>query len=171
MFRKQLVPEDSLKRQLLIARAHVNLHDSKGQLLLDELQNNSELKIEVAVLRAIDLKNRGNLEEAADVVGSVLESPEAWLTLGKIHWEMSDFGHSLMAFLKGIHADPYNWECFVYLGNYYIEHGNDVERAKKCYQKALLINPDSEQAGIGLSTAYRLLQSSVSRFIYILFYN
>lgn len=156
----QLVPEDSLKRQLLIARAHVNLHDSKGQLLLDELQNNSELKIEVAVLRAIDLKNRGNLEEAADVVGSVLESPEAWLTLGKIHWEMSDFGHSLMAFLKGIHADPYNWECFVYLGNYYIEHGNDVERAKKCYQKALLINPDSEQAGIGLSTAYRLLQSS-----------
>lgn len=156
-----MLPESSTKRQLIITRAYVNLGDPKAQEILDKLSNDPETKTEAAILKAINLKSEHNLEEAADVLGSALETPEAWLTLGKIHWAMSDFGHSLMAFLKGIHADPYNWECFVYLGHYYREHGNDVERARKCYQKALQINSNSEEAGIGLSTAYRLLKSSV----------
>ena len=158
------MPESLTKRQLLVTRAYVNLNDPEAEKMLDKLSNETETKTEVEILKAIHLKNQGKLEAAAGALDSALETetPEAWLTFGKIHWEMSDFGHSLMAFLKGIHADPYNWECFLYLGHYYREHGNDVERARKCYQKALQINSNSEEAGIGLSTAYRLLKSSVS---------
>lgn len=111
------------------------------------------------------LKNRGSYEEAIDVLGAVLDTSEAWQILGTIYWKMSNYSHSLMAFLKGIHADPNDWECLVYLGHYYREHGNDLEKSRKCYQKALRINPNSEEAGAGLSTAYRLLKNTVSLFI------
>ena len=146
---------------MLIARAYMNLNDPRAQEALDELADYPELQTEAAIIKSIDLKNRHNLEEAADILGSILETAEAWLVLGKIHWEMSDFGHSVMAFLKGICSDSYNWECFMYLGHYYLEHGNDVERARKCYQKALTINSNSEEAGIGLSKVYGLLKNKV----------
>lgn len=129
---------------------------------MKELDVEEATKVEATVLRAIHLKNQRKLDEALDVVGSALENSEAWLMLGKINWETGDYSHSLMAFLKGIHADPYNWECLVYLGQYYQRNVNDIERSRKCYQKALQINPNSEQAGIGLSTAYRLLKNGVS---------
>lgn len=114
------------------------------------------------MLHAMDLLQKRHLEEAADVLGSILETSEAWLTLGKIHWEMADYGYSLMAFLKGIRADPNNWECLVYLGRYHQEHSKDYDRSRKCYQKALQINPNSEQAGSGLSLVHRLLKNNVS---------
>ncbi|XP_046485171.1 superkiller complex protein 3 isoform X1 [Neodiprion pinetum] len=150
----------SHKFKLILARVRVQLEDPKANDLLKELENYSETKVEATVLKAIALKNQKKLDEAADVLGSALENSEAWLVLGKIHWEMGDYNHSQMAFLKGIHADPYNWECLVYLGHYYQRYGKDLERCRKCYQKALQINPASEEAGIGLSTAFRLLKNS-----------
>ncbi|XP_046597387.1 tetratricopeptide repeat protein 37 isoform X2 [Neodiprion lecontei] len=150
----------SHKFKLILARVRVQLEDPKANDLLKELENYSETKVEATVLKAIALKNQKKLDEAADVLGSALENSEAWLVLGKIHWEMGDYNHSQMAFLKGIHADPYNWECLVYLGHYYQRYGKDLERCRKCYQKALQINPASEEAGIGLSTAFRLLKNN-----------
>ncbi|XP_046745121.1 tetratricopeptide repeat protein 37 isoform X2 [Diprion similis] len=150
----------SHKFKLILARVRVHVEDPKANELLKELQNHSETKVEATILKAIALKNQKKLDEAADVIGSALENSEAWLVLGKIHWEMGDYNHSQMAFLKGIHADPYNWECLVYLGHYYQQYGKDLERSQKCYQKALQINPASEEAGIGLSTAFRLLKNS-----------
>ncbi|XP_012257142.2 tetratricopeptide repeat protein 37 isoform X1 [Athalia rosae] len=158
---EQMTSEDSsTKIELLLARAYIYLQDPKAESLLDKLDSEPETKVEATVLRAIGLKNSQKLEEAADFLGSALESSEAWLILGKIHWEIRDYSHSLMAFLKSIHADRYNWECLVYLGHYYQRHGNDPEKSQRCYSKALQINPDSKEAGIGLSTAYRLLKNS-----------
>lgn len=151
----------SAKLELLLARGFVYLKDPRAESLLNKFESNPETKSEATILRAIGLRNNQELEEAADVLGSALESSEAGLMLGKIHWKLGDYKHSLMAFLKGIHSDPHNWECLVYLGDYYQRHGDDPERARKCYQKALQINPASEKAGIGLSTAYRLLKNSV----------
>lgn len=147
---------------ILQAHLYVLLRDPRAKELINSLKNRPESSIKATVLHAMDLLQERHLEEAADVLGSILETSEAWLTLGKIHWEMADFGHSLMAFLKGIQADTNNWECFVYLGRYHQEITADYERARKCYQKALQINPNSEQAGIGLSLVHRILKNTVS---------
>lgn len=82
---------------------------------------------------------------------------------------MAEYNYSLMAFLNGIKGDRYNWECLAYLGDYYRKYGNDMKRSRRCYQTALQINPNSEQAGIGLSTVYRHLkdQVSITRFFLI----
>ncbi|CAG5092823.1 Similar to TTC37: Tetratricopeptide repeat protein 37 (Homo sapiens) [Cotesia congregata] len=152
---------NSLKKlKLLYARVQILQDIPEAFTLLKELENDPETHQEALVIRALYLKNRESFEEAIDVLGAILDTSEAWLILGTIYWKMSNYSHSLMAFLKGIHADPNDWECLVYLGHYYREHGNDLEKSRKCYQKALRINPNSEEAGSGLSTAYRLLKNT-----------
>lgn len=130
--------------------------------MLNSLETYNEIKLQALIIKALHLKKHKQLEEAIDVLELALENSEAWLLFGKIYWEMEDYNHSLMAFLNGIQADRNNWECMVYLGRYYREHGNDIERSRRCYHAALKINPNSEEAGIGLSTAYRLLKNTVS---------
>lgn len=162
-----LAEESSVQINLILARVNVLLNNEK---ILDELSNlesKSETRVEAVILRALFLKNHKHLEEAADVLGSALETSESWSLLGKIYWETADYNHSLMAFLNSVQADRYNWESLVYLGHYYHKHCKDIERSRKCYQTALQINPNSEQAGIGLSTTLRLLKNSV-RIIFIL---
>lgn len=152
--------------KLLLARALSRLKDPKANDSLEELEKIEEARVEATVIRATALFVDGKLEEAADLIGSALESSEAWFIFGRINWELSNMSHSLMAFLKGLHADSNNWNCLLYLGHYYLEHASDLDRAKKCYLKALQINPTSEKAGVGLSTTYRLLKNTAS----ILFY-
>ena len=147
------------------------MNDPKANELISDLINNSNTNVEATILKAINLFQQKHLEEAADVLGSILETSEAWITLGKIHWEMADYGHSLMAFLKAIHSDPYNWECLVYLGQYHREHTEDYEKSRKCYLKALQINPNSDQAGIGLILINRILKNNVSENLFKLYYN
>ncbi|KAJ8681556.1 hypothetical protein QAD02_017348 [Eretmocerus hayati] len=152
--------DNSIKSSVLRAHLYIQLNNPQARDLIEILKNESTINIEATVLHAMLLLQEKHLEEAADVLGSILESSQAWLTLGKVHWEMADYGHSLMAFLKGIQADSNNWECLVYLGRYHQEHTKDYERARKCFQKALQINPNSEQAGIGLSLVHRYLKNS-----------
>ncbi|XP_011495670.1 PREDICTED: tetratricopeptide repeat protein 37 [Ceratosolen solmsi marchali] len=149
--------DGSVKSSILRAHLYVLLRDPRAKDLINKLKDNPDTKVEAILLHAIDLLQQRHLEEAADVLGSILETSEVWLTLGKIHWEMADYGHSLMAFLKGIRADSNNWECLVYLGQYHQKHTKDYERSRKCFQKALQINPNSEEVGIGLSLVHKLL--------------
>ncbi|KAK0096871.1 hypothetical protein PV326_004037 [Microctonus aethiopoides] len=146
--------------KLLDARVRVLQQDPSADSLLSELETNPETLIEATILRALSLKQRESYEEAMDVIGAALETSEAWQIFGEINWKLSNYSHSHMAFLKGVQADPYNWECFVYLGHYYRDHGKNLEKSQKCYQKALRINFNSEEAGAGLSTAYRLLKNT-----------
>ncbi|XP_014213900.1 tetratricopeptide repeat protein 37-like [Copidosoma floridanum] len=159
--------DGSVKSHILRAHLCVLLNDSCAINLIQNLKNNPGTKTEGTILHAIYLLQEKHLEEAADVLGSILESSEAWMILGKIHWEMSDYGHSLMAFLKAICADPNNWECLVYLGQYHQEQSKDYERSRKCYQKALQINPNSNQAGIGLSLVHKFLKNTEANFEFL----
>lgn len=146
------------------ARLSILLDDSDIGNELYKLELEYGTTVQTNILRAMHLKQHKQLQEAANVLDSALETTEAWSLLGVIYWEMAEHNYSLMAFLNGIKCDRYNWECLVYLGHYYREYGNDLERSRRCYQTALQINPNSEEAGVGLSTVYRLLKNHVSIF-------
>ncbi|XP_076666464.1 superkiller complex protein 3 isoform X3 [Andrena cerasifolii] len=148
----------STRLELIHTRIGVLLDDFNIYNKLSNLESQCQIKIEVNILRALYLKQHKQLEEAANALDSTLETSEAWLLLGLIYWEMAEYNYSLMAFLNGIKGDRYNWECLAYLGDYYRKYGNDMIRSRRCYQTALQINPNSEQAGIGLSTVYRHLK-------------
>ncbi|XP_072746078.1 superkiller complex protein 3 isoform X2 [Anoplolepis gracilipes] len=155
-----LKTESSVQLQLIYARTSVLLDEPNAIDVLMNLESQDEVKIQALILKALYLKNHKQYEEAINTLELALNNSEAWLTFGKIYWDMGDYNHSLMAFLNGVQADCNNWECMVYLGHYYREHGNDTERSRRCYHTALQINPNSEEAGIGLSTAYRLLKNT-----------
>ncbi|XP_012537096.1 tetratricopeptide repeat protein 37 [Monomorium pharaonis] len=152
--------EPSVQLQVIYARTHILLEKSDVTAILNNLESQNETKLQAFILKALHLKKHERYEEAINALELALENSEAWLLFGKIYWDMGDYNHSLMAFLNGVQADRNNWECMVYLGHYYRKHGNDIERSRRCYQAALQINPNSEEAGIGLSTAYRLLKNT-----------
>lgn len=159
-----------MQLDLIHVRLSILLNQPNAYNLLNNLESKHEIKSQANILRALYLKQNKQLDEAVNVLDSVLETSETWLLLGIIYWEMAEYNYSLMAFLNGIKADRYNWKCLVYLGHYYREYGNDMERSRRCYQSALQINPNSEEAGIGLSTAYRLLKNQVSTMNFIIKY-
>ncbi|XP_076761595.1 superkiller complex protein 3 isoform X2 [Xylocopa sonorina] len=150
----------STQLELIRARIIVLMNKSDAIcIMLDDLESKCKSKIGISILRALYLKQNKKFDEALNVLDSDIQTSEAWLLLGTIYWEMAEYNYSLIAFLNGIKVDRYNWKCLVYLGHYYCQYGNDVERSRRCYQTALQINPSSEEAGIGLSTAYRLLKN------------
>ncbi|XP_011301228.1 tetratricopeptide repeat protein 37 [Fopius arisanus] len=158
--RKLMKTGSSNRVTMLVARAEALLGISPSSTILEELERDPETRRDATILKAKILRDEGRLEEAADVLGSVLETAETWFMLGEINWALRNFSHALMALLKGVHVDPNHWQCLLYLGHYYRERTGDLEKARKCYQKALRINPNSIEAGARLSTAYRLLKNS-----------
>ncbi|XP_043502031.1 tetratricopeptide repeat protein 37 [Polistes fuscatus] len=155
-----LEKKSSLQVRLILARVNVLLNNDGILNELSDMESIPETRVEAGVLQALHYKIHNGLEQAVDVLGSSLATSESWSLLGEIYWEMTDYNHSQLAFLNSVQTDRYNWESFVYLGHYYLEHDKDIERSKKCYQAALQINPYSEKAGIGLSTTLRLLNDS-----------
>jgi len=161
--------ESSIQLQVIHARTSILMDEPDATAILSNLESHDETKLQALILKALYLQKHKQYEEAINALELALENSEAWLLFGKIYWDMGDYNHSLMAFLNGVQADRNNWECMVYLGHYYRDHSNDIERSRKCYHAALQINPNSEEAGIGLSTAYRLLKNTVS-IIYFLYF-
>ncbi|CAL7935450.1 unnamed protein product [Xylocopa violacea] len=160
MCERHLQMHPSTQLELIRARIIVSMNKSDViPVMLNNLESKCQSKIEISILRALHLKLNKKFDEAINVLDSGVQTSEAWLLLGTTYWEMTEYNYSLIAFLNGIKVDRYNWKCLVYLGHYYCQYGNDVERSRRCYQTALQINPNSEEAGIGLSTAYRLLKN------------
>ncbi|XP_032686665.1 tetratricopeptide repeat protein 37 [Odontomachus brunneus] len=158
---EELLKNDlSVQLQLIHARINISLDEPNAIDALGDLESQDEIKIQAFIIKASYLKKYGQLEEAINILELALESSEAWLLFGQIYWDMGDYNHSLVAFLNGVKADRNNWECMIHLGRYYRECVNDVKLSRRCYQTALQINPNSEEAGIGLSTAYRMLKNT-----------
>lgn len=44
--------------------------------------------------------------------------------------------------------NPQNGASFRYLGHYYTHVSSDPQRALKCYQRAITLNPDDSEAGV-----------------------
>lgn len=56
--------------------------------------------------------------------------------------------------MQAVKLDPYFASGFTYLGHYYREIKKDNGRAKKCYQKAYILNPLDTDAALSLSDYY-----------------
>ncbi|XP_077270060.1 superkiller complex protein 3 isoform X1 [Temnothorax americanus] len=154
--------EPSIQLRVIHARTNILLDEPDVTAIINNLESQDETKLQAFVLKALHLKEHKHYQEAVNILELALENSEAWLLFGKIYWDMEDYNSSLVAFLNGVQSDRNNWECMLYLGRYYREHSNDIERSRKCYHTALQINPNSEEAGIGLSTAYRLLKDTAA---------
>jgi tetratricopeptide (TPR) repeat protein len=73
--------------------------------------------------------------------------------------------YSTVCLLQATKLDPQCFSCYVYLGHYYSLSAKDLDKARRCYQKAFRLNPHCKEAGAALSDIYRLQKNPVSTII------
>ncbi|XP_053625223.1 superkiller complex protein 3 [Plodia interpunctella] len=73
--------------------------------------------------------------------------------LGKAYWDLGQYDKSLMSLLKAVKLNSDHAESFVFLGHYY-KLKNDLQRAKKCYEKAYSLADSNNDAIKNLSETY-----------------
>lgn len=77
-----------------------------------------------------------------------------YLLLSQCSFQLNRYTDALHAALRATKLEPYNADCFYWLGKIYHANG-DLERACKCFEKSVYLNPQHEQSVILLSTIYR----------------
>lgn len=55
---------------------------------------------------------------------------------------------ALEHFMVAAKLNPQNADAFRYLGHYYARVSPEPQRALKCYQRAVALNPDDSDAGV-----------------------
>ncbi|XP_015574671.1 tetratricopeptide repeat protein SKI3 isoform X1 [Ricinus communis] len=91
---------------------------------------------------------RGRSEESLD---EHPEDPDLRFKLGVLLWEKGGESKEKAAehFVISAKLNPQNAAAFRYLGHYYYS-GGDSQRALKCYQRAISLNPDDSECGDSL---------------------
>lgn len=98
-----------------------------------------------------------NFEKALELLqSSVEQNATHYLQLGQALFLLKQYQESLNAFLKATKLEPFNADCFHWLGKIYLLNG-DLDRARKCFEKSTFLNPQHEQSVILLSAIYRQL--------------
>ncbi|KAI8341483.1 hypothetical protein BC941DRAFT_510688 [Chlamydoabsidia padenii] len=104
-------------------------------------------------------------EKAIEYLSQAIEATSGetmadyYYKLGRVYWMMegqyrSDTDYAFKYFMLAVKRDPEFANGFAYLGHYYRDIQNDHMRAKKCYQKAFLLNPCDVETAQHLSDYY-----------------
>lgn len=118
------------------------------------MPENSEKSIS---LHAFKLQCEQKYKEAADVLKTnSFNSSDYCLQYGQCLFFEKKNAESLLQVLTATKLEPYNAECFHWLGRLYLLN-NDMDRARKCFEKCVFLNPQHEQCVILLSEIYRQL--------------
>lgn len=117
-------------------------------LISDDLERSSNLL-------AYKLYHEGRYNESLEVLQKQdYETCEYFLQLGQTFFYLAHYPDALNAFLRATKLQPFNADCFFWLGNVY-QKNDDIERARKCFEKCCFLNPQQKQSVILLSTIYR----------------
>jgi len=120
---------------------------AKKQLKEDD--SNIEIKDHPSVLTIV----QNALSLLSQAIKIEVSHPQSlhlhWIAI--VHWEMDQKPLAYRFFLQSAKADPNLASNFAYIGLYAQQVEKDVEKAKKCFQKALLLDPQQDLAGRQLS--------------------
>ncbi|KAI8379442.1 uncharacterized protein BYT42DRAFT_568792 [Radiomyces spectabilis] len=106
---------------------------------------------------------KGSFEQAIEYITKAIEvagknTAEYSYRLGRVYWAMGEThqAEAFKYFLQAVKIDSQFANGFSYLGHYYRIVQKDAVRAKKCYQKAFVLNPMDVEAALHLSDYYVL---------------
>lgn len=122
--------------------------DKKLESLASDVNRHSSLLV-------YKLQHLGQYDKCLEILLTFeCESCEYFLQLGQTHFNLTHYSDALNGFLRATKLQPYNADCFYWLGKVYMQNG-DIERARKCFEKSVFLHPQHEQSVILLSTIYR----------------
>ena len=100
---------------------------------------------------ALDLCNKKKFDEALPILEEITKNDpqksEAWRTLAQLHWlHQHNVDKAYDELIEALKCDPKNLWALILMGNLLTREKNDVEHAKKYYDKVLEYHPDNALA-------------------------
>lgn len=108
------------------------------------------------ILLAMKYQMDGNVDKAIAHLNESNDNnlSDHHLLLGQYYFADQKFELALTHFLKATKLEPYNSDCFFWLGKLYLTI-NDQVRAQKCFEKCVYLYPQHEKGVTLLSAMYR----------------
>ena len=97
---------------------------------------------------ALDLCNKKRFDDALPILEEITkndpQNSEAWRTLAQLHWlHQRNPDKAYDELIEALKCDPKNLWALILMGNLLTREKNDVEHAKKYYDKVLEYHPDN----------------------------
>ncbi|KAI8480965.1 Tetratricopeptide repeat protein 37 [Branchiostoma belcheri] len=146
-----------------LCQTYINLGDlDKAGELCDRTIKSNAAQHTMVALQGLVFSLQGKCEMAERQLKKAVElNTEVAMyhfRLGHLYWTMGEEtkkekSKCMTSLLKAAKLDPHHSDTFLYLGHYYRDVAGDVQRAKRCYQKAFDLDQTSEEAGAAFGDA------------------
>ncbi|KAI5637937.1 tetratricopeptide repeat domain-containing protein [Phthorimaea operculella] len=149
------VPSDNLSKSELamLAECYIEMNEPPVNNIMEQLKD-TECYIQ---LQALTLLKQKKYTDVVNLLDNSTDSMLCLFYLGQAYWELKQYDKCLIILLKAAKMDNEHAETFLYLGHYYHHHKQDLEKAKKCYEKAYSINNTDASIVKSLSEIYTKL--------------
>ncbi|KAJ2489025.1 Superkiller protein 3 [Coemansia sp. RSA 2050] len=137
-------------------------YDECRQLLMASLEKDKENHLALGALGHV-LLVEGDANSAVKYLQQAIAVKPSHaghhVSLGNAYWKMGsewqqDKQYAYASWINAAKLDPSISEAFSGLGKWYQQHGNDCDRAKKCFVKAVDLNRTNSDAGQALAEMY-----------------
>lgn len=101
---------------------------------------------------ALEEEDEVTVKQLQESIDSDPDDPSLHFNLGVLLWEKGEKQQgsrekAVEHLVIAAKLNPQNGAAFRYLGHYYTQVSSDPQRALKCYQRAITLNPDDSDAG------------------------
>ncbi|KAJ2901764.1 Superkiller protein 3, partial [Coemansia aciculifera] len=165
LYRKCLEADPGNSKAVLglgLALCALGNYDECRQLLTSSLEKDNNNHLALGAMGHV-LLVEGNVSGAIDYLQQAIAVEPSHAghhaSLGNAYWRMGDEWqqdkqYAYASWISAAKLDPSVSEAFSGLGKWYLQHGNDLGRAKKCFAKAVDLNHGNGEAGQALAEIY-----------------
>jgi tetratricopeptide (TPR) repeat protein len=154
----QLMPEDPVLRLTLAVAYHLNGQQEESDRVLKQLpaDKTTEAQYHVILADAHRFRSRGSdaVAEYEKALSLVPGLPDVNYRLGVLQSELHNYAKAAEAFRRELQISPASADANYSLGAYSLSYGNDVEEARKYFERTLELNPQHLGACLGLMKIY-----------------
>ncbi|KAJ2683555.1 Superkiller protein 3 [Coemansia spiralis] len=165
LYRKCLEVDPGNPRAILglgLSLCALGNYDECRQLLVSSLEKDKENHLALGAMGHV-LLVEGDANGAVEYLQQAIAVKPSYaghhVSLGNAYWMMGDKWqqdkqYAYASWISAAKLDPSISEAFSGLGKWYQQHGNDTDRAKKCFVKAVDLNRANGDAGKALAEMY-----------------
>lgn len=147
----QDVPKEYLSTDDKAMLAECLLHSNlPAEHFLDELRP-TDYHVS---LQALQYLKHEKYDDVVSLVEGQIQEPKCLFYLGKAYWELKQYDKCQINLLKAAKLNPEHPETFLYLGHFYRYIIKDLEKSKKCYEKANNLKKNDSEIVKNLSEVY-----------------
>ncbi|XP_023947047.2 tetratricopeptide repeat protein 37 [Bicyclus anynana] len=124
-----------ISEQAILAKCFIEVNDNADHLMENLRETNHYKQLE-----AISLIKQEKYEDAIKLLEDSSENHLNLFYIGKAYWNLEQYDQSLIYLLKSARLNTDHADTFLYLGMIFQNYKQDLDKAKRCYEKAFSLN-------------------------------